>query len=66
MGNCLDKYEDITDRIDINIREVKDVEFNCPKCKLNINKYDVDVGKYNIQECPKCEHKIKFYIKDWI
>jgi uncharacterized paraquat-inducible protein A len=57
---------DITDDIDISIREVKDVEYECPQCHLVINCYDVNCGEYNKSECPRCGQKVKFFINDWL
>lgn len=62
----LEKYEDITDDIDTSTREVVDVEWTCPKCKLHIRKCDADEGEYNIGICPKCGYTVKFYIRDWM
>ena len=58
--------EDITNEIDITIRQVKDVEYTCPKCKHNIRLWDVDTGEYNEIECVNCGYIVKFYVSDFM
>lgn len=56
---------DITDRINITIRQTKDITYECPKCKLKTTIYDVDLGEYTKHECYKCGEIVKFFVKDW-
>ena len=58
--------EDITNKIHITYREVKDVVYVCPKCKKSIAIYDVDTGEYNLVKCYDCGYKVKFYISDFL
>lgn len=58
--------EDITNKIYTTHREVKDVQYVCPKCKKNITIYDVDTGEYNSIKCSSCGCKVKFYVSDFM
>ena len=61
----MEEIKDITDKIYVTTRYVKDVSYKCPHCKNDIELYDVDVGEYNYHLCRNCGTDVKFFVKDW-
>ena len=57
--------KDITNDIDIYIRETKDVEYKCPKCKEKQTICNVNLGEYTNTKCYKCGYEVKFFVNDF-